>query len=131
MSITRLMRPVGVTRSSSPWLESIGYRAPPTAIMLYHVPSGSKSSWSGSATGCAAWNALRFAISDQVPSWPTRMTPLGTSGTPCEQPAPASSAYSWWPMNATLETPLTRLPMAALVWLEGSPITTVVTTPPG
>ena len=34
-------------------------------------------------------------------------------------------------MNATLETPLTKLPMAGLVWLEGRPIATVVTTPPG
>jgi hypothetical protein len=32
-------------------------------------------------------------------------------------------------MNATLETPLTRLPRAALVWLEGSAFTTVVTLP--
>lgn len=34
-------------------------------------------------------------------------------------------------MNATLETPLTRLPRAALVWLDGRASTTVVTTPPG
>jgi hypothetical protein len=33
-------------------------------------------------------------------------------------------------MNATLETPLTRLPIAGLVWLEGRPDATVVTTPP-
>ena len=32
-------------------------------------------------------------------------------------------------MKATLETPLTRLPRAGLVWLEGSAFTTVVTTP--
>ena len=34
-------------------------------------------------------------------------------------------------MKATLETPLTRLPLAGLVWLEGSAFTTVVTTPCG
>ena len=32
-------------------------------------------------------------------------------------------------MKATLETPLTRPPLAGLVWLEGSAFTTVVTTP--
>ena len=32
-------------------------------------------------------------------------------------------------MKATLETPLTRLPRAGLVWLEGSALTTVVTWP--
>ena len=34
-------------------------------------------------------------------------------------------------MKATLETPLTRLPIAALVWLDGSPRTTVSTWPLG
>ena len=34
-------------------------------------------------------------------------------------------------MKATLETPLTRLPIAALVWLDGSASTTVETGPPG
>ena len=62
------------------------------AIMLYHVPSGSKSSGSGWATGCAFWNALRFAISFHLPWWPTLMTPFGTVGTPCAQRAPDSSA---------------------------------------
>src|SRR6059058_3209069 len=51
MSITRLIAPAWVTRSSSPWFESIGYSAPLYAAMLYHVPSGSKSSSSGFATG--------------------------------------------------------------------------------
>src|SRR3954454_24942955 len=96
--------------------------------MLYHVPSRSKSSTSGLATGFAARNALRSAISDHVPSELTRMTPFGTVGTPCEQPAPASRAYSLSPMKATLETPLTRLAIARLVWLEGRASTTVVTT---
>jgi hypothetical protein len=59
--------------------------------MLYQVPSGSKSSSSGLATGCEAWNALRFAIIVHELPGPTRKTPLGTVGTPCEQPAPASS----------------------------------------
>ena len=34
-------------------------------------------------------------------------------------------------MNATLETPLTRLPSAGLVWLDGSALTTVETAPAG
>ena len=34
-------------------------------------------------------------------------------------------------MKATLQTPLTRLPRAGLVWLEGSAFTTVLTTPAG
>ena len=32
-------------------------------------------------------------------------------------------------MKATLETPLARLPVAGVVWLEGSASTTVETTP--
>src|SRR5690349_3804545 len=131
MSTTRWIRPFEVTRSSSPWFESIGQSARPTAIMLNQVPSGSKSSASGWATGCVRWKRLRFAISDQLPWWPTRMTPLGTLGTPCEHPAPASSAYRWWPTKATLETPLTRLPSAGAVWLDGSPRTTTERTPAG
>ncbi len=99
--------------------------------MLNHVPSGSKSSASGLATGCAAWNALRFAIILHVPFFRTRITPFGMFGTPCQQPAPARSAYSLWPRNPTLETPLTRLPVAAVVWLDGSPLTTVFRTPLG
>src|SRR3954463_8317454 len=91
MSTTRLIAPVCVTRSSSPWFESMGYRACLYAAMLYQVPSGSKSAGSGFATGWAAWKALRFASSDQVEPGPTLITPLGTVGTPCEQPAPASS----------------------------------------
>src|ERR1700757_1980447 len=98
--------------------------------MLYHVPSGSKSPSSGFATGFAAWNALRSAIIVQLlPS--TRNTPFGTVGTPCEQPAPARSPYSWLPMKATLETPLTRFPRATLVSLDGSESTTVETAPAG
>ena len=56
--------------------------------MLYHVPSGSKSATSGFATGCDLWKALRFAIRLHLPPWCTRITPLGTFRTPCEQPAP-------------------------------------------
>src|SRR6185437_11427969 len=37
----------------------------------------------------------------------------------------------WWPTKATLETPLTRLPSAGAVWLDGSPRTTIERTPPG
>ena len=79
MSITRLIAPSRVTRSSSPWLESIGYSAPPAAIMLYHVPSGSKSSSSGLATGCAP---ERAEVRDHrpPPSRRTRTTPLGRPG---------------------------------------------------
>ena len=40
----------------------------------------------------AFWNALRLAISLQVPCRPTFMTPFGTLGTPWEHPAPDSSA---------------------------------------
>ena len=36
-----------------------------------------------------------------------------------------------WPMKATLETPLTRLPRAGLVWLDGSALTSVETCPLG
>ena len=34
-------------------------------------------------------------------------------------------------MKATLDTPLTRLPVAFVVWSEGSACTTVLTTPAG
>src|SRR3954453_608989 len=97
--------------------------------MLNHVPSGSKSSSSGLATGCERWNALRLAIIVQWPPLPMRITPLGMPGTPWEQPAPASSPYIVWPTKATLETPVTRLPRAGLVWLDGRPRTTWVTWP--
>ena len=62
-------------------------------IMLYQVPSGSKSSSSGLATGFAWMNALRSAMSYHLPSRWTLKTPLGTVGTPCEHPAPPSSPY--------------------------------------
>src|ERR1700752_3804314 len=58
-----------------------------------------------------------------------RIKPFGTLGTPCEQPAPARIAYRRRPMNAISATPLTREPRAALVWLDGSPSTTVVRLP--
>src|SRR5262249_38205698 len=99
--------------------------------MLYQIPSGSKSSGSGVATGWLAWNPLRLAISDQVPPGPTLITPLGTEGTPCAQPAPASSAYSWLPMKATLDTPSTTLPAVGAVLVVGSALTPVATTPLG
>src|SRR6478672_9179748 len=76
-------------------------------------------------------NSLRFAIIVHDPSDATRTTPFGTSATPCEQPAPASSAYIWLPTNATSETPLTRLPDASAVMLEGSPLASVDRTPAG
>ena len=61
--------PRGVTRSSSPWFESIGYSTPCNAIMLYQVPSGSKSSSSGFATGWSpSGTRLRLAIIVQEPS---------------------------------------------------------------
>src|SRR5437868_1567238 len=57
------------------------------------------------------------------------MMPLGTSATPCEQPAPARSAYSVRPMKVTSATPLTRLPSATLVWLDGRLSAITVRTP--
>ena len=60
--------------------------------MLYQVPSGSKSSSSGLATGCDFWNALRFATSLPRPVRPDVDHAVRHVGTPCEQPAPASSA---------------------------------------
>src|SRR5215469_517308 len=96
--------------------------------MLYHVPSGSKSPVIGSvglATGCACWNALRFAIIVQLRSGFTRMTPLGMLGTPCEQPAPAKIAYSVLPTNATSATPLAN----GSATLDGNPSTNVSTWP--
>src|SRR5215470_5513896 len=42
MSITRLIRPAGVTRSSSPWLESIGYSTP-LALHLGHAAEPGQS----------------------------------------------------------------------------------------
>src|ERR1051326_6096763 len=97
--------------------------------MLYHVPSGSKSSSSGAATGCVFTHALRSAITFQEPLLFTFATPFGTDGTPCEQPAPTSNAYISLPTKATSATPETRLPSAALVWLEGKLSATVVLTP--
>src|SRR5215467_7889415 len=76
-------------------------------------------------------NSLRFAIIVHEPSGATRITPFGTSATPCEQPAPASTAYIWLPTNAMSATPLTRLPVSALVMLEGRPLASVVRAPPG
>ena len=74
-------------------------------------------------------NSLKFASMVHEPFDATLTTPFGTSATPCEQPAPASSAYIWLPTNATSETPLTRLPDVAAVMLEGSPLANVVRTP--
>ncbi len=75
--------------------------------------------------------ALRSAIGVTVPSVLTRKTLLTVPARPCEQPAAASRPYRVPPMNFTSETPLTRLPEAALVWLDGRPSTTVLRTPAG
>jgi len=58
-------------------------------------------------------------MSFHVPSRWILTTPLGVA-TPCEQPAPANSAYIAPSMNAISATPLVRLPDCMLVWLEGS-----------
>src|SRR5262245_1108058 len=76
-------------------------------------------------------NSLRFAIIVQDPFEATRITPFGTAATPCEQPAPASTAYIWLPTKATSATPLISGPTPGAVWLEGSPLAKVVRTPAG
>ena len=130
-STTRLIAPVkGSIRSTSPWFGSTAYRSPPTATIEYQVPSGSKSAGSGFATGLALMNALRSATWVVVPSALTRTIPLSTSAWPCEQPAPASSAYSVWLMNAISATPLRKL-RAGPVWSDGSPAATTVRVPSG
>ena len=98
--------------------------------MLYHVPSGSKSSSSGFATGCALMKSLRSATCVVVPLGFTRRTALSTVAFPCEQPAPVSSAYIVLPMNATSATPLWKFRGGA-DWSDGRPPTTVDRTPPG
>src|SRR6266853_5560663 len=103
--------------------------APRTATMLYQVPSGSKSSGLGFLTGLAFWNADRSAIIVVVPSGLTRSTALSVPASPCEQPAPARSAYSVLSIKATSATPLIRLPKAGEVALEGKLSTTVVRVP--
>jgi hypothetical protein len=75
--------------------------------------------------------ALRLATQATVPFALTRNTPLKVPSRPCEQPAPASRPYRDVPMNFTSATPLTRLPRAGPVWLEGRPLTTVDRTPAG
>jgi hypothetical protein len=54
---------------------------------------------------------------------------LSRPTTPCEQPAPPINAYSVCPTKAMSATPLTSDPCAALVWLDGSWLVTVVRTP--
>src|SRR5580704_289211 len=130
MSITRLTWPSGVTVSTSWWLGSTAYRRPSALTRLYQVPSGSKSARSGLAAGCDIKKALRSAT--WVTRWcsgSTRRTALTVPARPCEQPAPASTAYSRRPMKATSATPLTKLPTAALVVLDGNPSTTVARLP--
>src|SRR6267154_5656025 len=129
MSEIRDILPAVVIESSSPWFGSTAYKTPLTAIMLYHVPSGSKSASSGFLTGCRFWNTDRSAIIVVLPSVFTRSTPLSVPARPCEQPAPAKIAYSVLPTKATSATPLTKLPWLAIVWLEGKLSTTVVTFP--
>ena len=67
----------------------------------------------------------------QLPSGLMRITPFGNSGTPCEHPAPASTAYIVSPMKAMSATPLTSLPESSSVWLDGRFSATVVSKPPG
>jgi hypothetical protein len=96
--------------------------------MLYQVPSGSKSA-GGCATGWDLRNRLRFATTVRLPSGSIRQTPFAVLRRPCEQPAPEISAYIVSPMNAMSATPLTSLPIAGLVWLDGNPAATVVRCP--
>src|SRR5215471_7815123 len=132
MSIRRLIAPVdGLIRSISPWLGSTAYRSPPTATMLYQVPSGSKSPGFGCPTGWDFRNRLRSATGVVVPSGLTRRIELSVPSRPCEQPAPASSAYNRPPTNATSATPLTSEPAVGEVWLDGRLPATVVRTPFG
>src|SRR5437868_6784770 len=79
--------------------------------MLYHVPSGSKSSGSGLATGWVFWKRLRLATKVVWSLESTRITPLFVPASPCEHPAPASSPYSLPSTKATSATPLTKLPI--------------------
>jgi len=99
--------------------------------MLYQVPSGSKSSGSGFATGCALMKALRFATCVVVPFAFTRRIELSVPRSPCEQPAPDWSAYSVCPMNSTSATPLVKAPDSGDVELDGSPVATGETVPFG
>src|ERR1700683_2240201 len=97
--------------------------------MLHQVPSGSKSGGFGFFTGLFMMNSLRLAIIFQDRSALTLTTPLGISGTPCEQPAPARIAYRSFPINATSATPWIPLPPPGAVVLEGRCVTKVVRTP--
>src|ERR1700730_16202209 len=99
-------------------------------MKLYQVPSGSKSPVSGLATGCAARNAERSAIMLVDPFLCTRTSEFEVPWSPCEQPAPDIRAPSWSSSaKPTSATPLTRLPIWGLVWLDGSPEATVLLVP--
>jgi len=74
-------------------------------------------------------NLLRSATWVVLPLWLTRRSKLSVPFSPCEQPAPASSAYKVPLMNATSPTPETSFPNAGEVSLEGKPPTTVLRTP--
>ena len=83
--MTRRMPPAGVTRT----IHRIGLDGVQVAAhrgMLYQVPSGSKSSSSGCATGWAA-GTRRGPRSPSTSVGFTRITLFGTLGTPCEHPA--------------------------------------------
>src|SRR5579863_4885443 len=96
------------------------YKWFPNATRFQKVPSGSKSSGDGLATGLLARNVLRSASIVHVPlTTSTSITPLGVPETPWEQPAPASKAYIVDPTKAISATPLTSDPCALLVWLDG------------
>src|SRR6476469_10400646 len=93
--------------------------------MLYQLPSGSKSSASGCATGCARSHLLRFASILSFPFSFTRLRLDGSSGCPCEQPTPIIT-YILLSENA-----MSAGPSTAPVWLraDGSPSATVVRLP--
>src|SRR6478735_6152100 len=94
--------------------------------MLYHVPSGSKSS-STTLPGLARMYALRFATEVTAPLGETRRITL-LRVVPCEQPPPPTSTYKVLPMKATSAAPLTRPPESAAVWLDGISVVSVLRT---
>src|SRR6185312_15977251 len=58
-----------------------------------------------------------------LPVWESTLAmPEGLVGLPCEQPPPATSAYSVPSRNATSATPM-RSPIAS--WVDGNPLATV------
>ena len=128
MSITRLIAPA---RGDAVELTVVGVHRVQRAVRRRSCcttcrPARSPPS-SGFATGCAAWNALRFAIMRPAAVVADPDDAVGDARHAVRAAGAGQQRVQRWPMKATLETPLTRLPSAGLVWLEGSALTTVVT----